>query len=203
MKIIETRKAPNPRRVRIFLAEKGIDMVFEEIDIMQEDHKRESFADINPVQRVPVLALDDGSNISESVAICRYFEEVQPEPALFGSTALEKAIVEMWNRRMEFNLLFHIAQHFRHLNPRMAHLEVPQIAAWGEANRDKALAGMKLLDSQLASNPFVAGARYSIADITALVAIDFLKPAKIEQPSGLTNLKRWHEEVSSRASASA
>lgn len=203
MKIIETRRAPNPRRVRIFLAEKGIDMAFEEIDIMKEEHKQAGFARVNPLRRVPVLKLDDGTNISESVAICRYFEELQPEPALFGTTALEKAVVEMWNRRMEYNLLFHIAQYFRHLNPHMAHLEVPQIPAWGEANKARALEGVKLLDTQLASNAFVAGSKYSIADITAQVAIDFLKPARIERPSGLTHLKRWHEEISSRASATA
>ena len=203
MKIIETRMAPNPRRVRIFLAEKAIDMHYEQISIMEGEHTNEEFTNRNPGQRVPVLVLDDGTNISETVAICRYFEEVQPAPSLFGETAIEKAIIEMWNRRMELGMFFHIAQHFRHLNPNMASLEVPQIKQWGEANGPKALQAMEMLDAQLAGNAFVAGDKYSIADITAMVAIDFLKPAKLEVPEALKNITRWHEEVSARSSAGA
>ena len=203
MKIIETRMAPNPRRVRIFIAEKGIEIPYEQISIMEGAHKSEDFTRSNPGQRVPVLVLDDGTCISETVAICRYFEEVQPEPALFGTGAVERATVEMWNRRMELGMFFHIAQHFRHLNPNMAALEVPQVKEWGEANGPKALEALEILDTQLAANAFVAGPNYSIADITAHVAIDFLKPAKLEVPPHLSNIARWFGEVSSRPSAQA
>ena len=203
MKIIETRMAPNPRRVRIFLAEKAIDMPYEQISIMEGEHQEAEFTNRNPGQRVPLLVLDDGTNISETVAICRYFEEVQPEPNLFGRTPIEKATIEMWNRRMELGMFFHIAQHFRHLNPNMTSLEVPQVKEWGDANGPKAVRGMEMLDAQLADNPYVAGAEYSIADITAMVAIDFLKPAKLEVPQALTNITRWHNEMSARPSADA
>ncbi len=161
------------------------------------------FAAINPMQRVPVLILDDGTTISESVAICRYFEELQPLPALFGQGAVGRATVEMWNRRMEFGLFGAVAHAFRHLNPKMSHLEVPQIAPWGEANKAKVAEMLVLLDGALESRPFIAGADYSIADITALVAVDFMKAARVERPQDLANVARWHAEVSSRASARA
>ncbi len=203
MKIIQTETAPNPRRVRIFLAEKAIVVPFEERSLMQGELKTAEFAALNPMQRVPVLLLDDGTAISESVAICRYFEELQPEPSLFGKGATGRAIVEMWNRRMEHWLWFHVAQVFRHLNPKMAHLEVPQVPAWGEANRPKVYDVLRILDQALFKTQYIAGLSYSIADITALVAIDFMKPAKIERPAGLIHLDRWYEDVSARPSAAA
>lgn len=203
MKIIETNTAPNPRRVRIFLAEKGLSVPFEQRDLMSGELKEARFSVINPLQRVPVLVLDDGTAIAESVAICRYFEEIQPDPPLFGLGPIGRATVEMWQRRAELGLWFHVAQAFRHLHPKMAHLEVPQVAAWGEANKAKAIEMMEILDTQLARNRFVAGDAYSIADITAQVAIDFLRPAKIAMPDGLQGLMRWHEEVSARPSAGA
>lgn len=203
MRIIQTRAAPNPRRVRIFLAEKGIRVPFEELDLMQGELKTPEFTARNPMQRVPVLVLDDGTCLAETVAICRYFEELYPEPALFGRGALGRAQVEMWNRRMELGLLFAVAQVFRHLNPKMAHLEVPQVAAWGEANKPKVMEQLAFLDSHLAGSRFVAGEAYSIADVTALVAIDFMKPAKLAVPEGLGNVARWHREVSARPSALA
>ena len=203
MKIIETNSAPNPRRVRIFLAEKGISVPFEQRNLMSGELKEAPFSAINPLQRVPVLVLDDGTAISESVAICRYFEELQPNPPLFGSGPLQRAMIEMWQRRAELGLLFHVAQAFRHLHPKMSQLEVPQIAAWGETNKDKAIEMMKIFDHQLHQNRFVAGADYSIADITAMVAIDFTKPAKIGMPDDLESLKRWYGEVSARPSAAA
>lgn len=203
MKIIETRAAPNPRRVRVFLAEKGIKVDFQELDLMKGDLKTPEFSAMNPLQRVPILLLDNGSVISETVAICRYFDELQPEPALFGRGALGKAEVEMWQRRMELNLLAPIAHAFRHLHPAMAKLEVPQVPAWGEANKPKVLEMLGLLDTHLAQFRFIAGDDYSIADITALVAIDFMKPARIQRPEGLANLERWYREVSSRPSAKA
>lgn len=203
MKIIETRSAPNPRRVRIFLAEKGIAVPFEEVDLMAGDLKSVAFRQKNPMERVPVLELDDGTCISESVAICRYFEELQPEPALFGRGPIGRAMVEMWNRRLELGLFFHVAQHFRHLHPKMAHLEVPQVAEWGRANKPKALEMLVLLEERLGRSRFVAGDEYSIADITALVGIDFMKPARIERPPGLDHLARWYAEMVARPSATA
>src|SRR5215475_13485767 len=130
MKILQTKTAPNPRRVRIFLAEKGIEVPYAELDILK-GLKTPDFTRLNPFQRVPVLILDDGTPIAETMAICRYFEETQPEPALFGKGAKQRAIVEMWNRRMELGLLASVAQAFRHLHPAAAALEVPQVPAWG------------------------------------------------------------------------
>ena len=203
MRIIETRPAPNPRRVRIFLAEKGINVPFEETEIMARNLRTPDFADINPMQRVPVLLLDDGTAIAESVAICRYFEELHPEPALFGRGAVGRAKVEMWNRRVEQGLFTAVTHVFRHLNPKMSHLEVPQVAPWGEANRPKVQEMLGLVDGVLAGNQFVAGDEYSIVDITALVAIDFMKPARLEWREGHPNVARWHAEVSARPSAAA
>lgn len=158
---------------------------------------------LNPMQRVPVLILDDGTAICETVAICRYFEETQPQPALFGTGATGRALVEMWNRRMELGLFGAVAHAFRHLNPKMSHLEVPQVTAWGEANKDKAMLMLAMLDDALKDSPFIAGEDYSIADITALVAVDFMKPARIEMPPGLENVARWRRSVSARPSAQA
>ena len=202
MKILQTKTAPNPRRVRIFLAEKGIEVPFEELDIVK-GLKTPEFTRLNPFQRVPVLILDDGTPISETMAICRYFDETKPEPELFGTGPLQRAMVEMWNRRMELNLLFCVAQVFRHQHPAMAHLEVPQVGAWGEANRPRVLEILQYLDEELGARRYIAGPDYSVADITALVAIDFMKPAKIQRPEGLKNLARWHGEVSERSSAKA
>jgi glutathione S-transferase len=203
MKILQTRQAPNPRRVRIFLAEKGIEVPYEELDLMKGALKTPEFTELNWFQRVPVLVLDDGTAIAETIAICRYFEEVQPEPALFGKGALGRAKVEMWNRRMELGLFLSVAQAFRHLHPAMAHLEVPQVAAWGEANKPKVLDVLGFLDKELASRPFIAGDAFSVADITALVALDFMKPARIQRPAELKSLERWYQDVSSRPSAKA
>jgi glutathione S-transferase len=203
MKIVESKAAPNPRRVRIFLAEKGIELAFEEVDLMRGGLKTPEFSALNPFQRVPVLVLDDGTAIAETVAICRYFEELQPEPALFGKGALACARVEMWNRRMDLGLLASVAQAFRHLHPAMAKLEVPQVAAWGEANKPRALEILRIMDEELANRRYLAGEQYSIADITALVAIDFMKPARIARPQQLENLARWYAEVAMRPSAKA
>ena len=201
MKILQTRAAPNPRRVRVFLAEKGIEVPYEEVDLMKGALKTPEFTRLNWFQRVPVLILDDGTAIAETIAICRYFEETQPEPTLFGKGAVGRATVEMWNRRMELGLFLSVAQAFRHLHPAMAHLEVPQVAAWGEANKPRALEVLGFLDKELASRPFIAGDAFSVADITALVAVDFMKPARIQRPPELKNLERWYQDVSSRPSA--
>lgn len=203
MKIIETRQAPNPRRVRIFLAEKGIEVPFEEVDLMKGALKTPEMTRLNPMQRVPILVLDDGTAISETMAICRYFEELKPEPALLGHSAIGRANVEMWNRRVELGLLTFVSQAFRHTHPAMAHLEVPQINAWGEANKEKTLDALAMLDRELAGNAFIAGDAYTVADITALVAVDFMRLPRIKIPDELTNLKRWHADVSARPSAKA
>ncbi len=203
LKLYDGGRAPNPRRVRIFLAEKGISIPLVPVDIGAMEQKSPQYTALNPYQRTPALQLEDGTVIAETVAICRYFEELQPEPPLMGVGALDKAIVEMWNRRMELSLFGAVAAVFRHLHPAMAKMEVPQVAEWGQANRPKALAQLEFLDMELAGRPFIAGARFTIADITALCAVDFCKPAKLEIPEALVNLNRWHAEVSARPSAAA
>ena len=203
MKLYDSKMAPNPRRTRIFLAEKGISVPTEQVDMMQMQHKTPEYTAINPFQRMPALVLDDGTVITESIAICRYFEELQPEPPLFGVGAKERALVEMWNRRCEINFLANVAAVFRHLHPAMKELEVPQIPAWAEANKPRVAEFLRVLDGQLAKNEFVAGSRYSVADITALVTVDFMKPSRLQIPEGLSNVQRWHAAVSARPSAKA
>jgi glutathione S-transferase len=203
MKLYDSKMAPNPRRTRIFLAEKGIAVPTEQVDIMSKQHKTPEYAAINPLQRMPVLVLDDGTIITESIAICRYFEALQPEPPLFGTQAKDVALVEMWNRRCEINFFSNVASVFRHLHPAMKELEVPQVAEWGEANKPRVMDFLVLLDRELNSRPFIAGERFSVADITALVAYDFMKPAKLAVPETLANVRRWHADVSARPSAKA
>jgi glutathione S-transferase len=203
MKLFDGGRAPNPRRVRVFLAEKGVTVPLVPVDMGALGHKQEPVSSRNPLQRLPVLELDDGTILTESVAICRYFEELYPEPALFGLGALGRAKVEMWQRRMEFNLLSCVAQAFRHIHPAMKEWEIPQIPEWGEANKTKAVEFLKLLDTELANREFASGDAYSIADITGMIAIDFMKPARIKVPDECANVLRWYSAVSSRPSASA
>lgn len=203
MRLFDGGRVPNARRVRMFLAEKGISVPLVPIDLGKKEHQTDDFVRRNPLRRVPVLELDDGTHLTESVAICRYFEEIHPNPPLFGTGALGKAQVEMWNRRCEFELYLAVQAAFRHCHPGMAGFEVPQIQQWGEVNRPRALAALTLLDAQLAAHPFIAGDTFSIADITAFVSVEFLKPAKIALPDELHHLRRWHEAVSARPSASA
>jgi glutathione S-transferase len=203
MKLYDGGRAPNPRRVRVFLAEKGISVPIEEIDLSSMQHKSAAYTAINPLQRLPALMLDDGTVITESIAICRYFEVLHPAPALFGTGALEQAMVEMWNRRVEQNLLFPVTQAFRHLHPAMKAMEVPQIAQWGETNKTRVLDFLPILDRQLAARRFVAGETYSVADITTQVAVDFMKPARLALPLEHGNIRRWHAEVAARPSAKA
>jgi glutathione S-transferase len=203
MKLYDAGRAPNPRRTRIFLAEKGIAVPSEQVDMMAMQHKTPEYTAINPLQRMPALVLDDGTVITESIAICRYFEALQPEPPLFGVGPKEIALVEMWNRRCELNLMFPVAQVFRHTHPSMKELEVPQVPEWAEANRPRVADFLAILDKQLQSHRFVAGDRYSVADITAQCSVDFMKPSKVPVPEGLDSLQRWHAEVSARPSAKA
>jgi glutathione S-transferase len=146
MKFYDGARAPNPRRVRVFLAEKGISVPTEQVDLGTLAHKSPAYTAVNPLQRVPALVLDDGTVLTESIAICRYFEALQPDPPLFGRAGLEAAVIEMWNRRVELHLYFPVSQVFRHLHPAMKELEVPQVAAWGEANRPRVLEFLSLLN---------------------------------------------------------
>jgi glutathione S-transferase len=203
MKLYDGGRAPNPRRVRVYLAEKGITVPTEQVDIGALEQKSAAFTAVNPLQRVPALVLDDGTIITESIAICRYFEFSHPEPPMFGEGALGQAMVEMWNRRCEQHLLAQVSHVFRHLHPAMKAMEVPQIAEWGEANKTKVLEFLPILDRQLGEHSFVAGDRYSVADITALIAVDFMKPARLAVPPEFGNVLRWHAEVSARPSAAA
>lgn len=203
MKLYDGGRAPNPRRTRIFLAEKGMTVPLEQVGLGAMQQKSPAYAAINPLGRVPALLLDDGTVITESIAICRYFEALQPDPPLFGRGALEIARIEMWNRRVELHLLFPVSHVFRHSHPAMKEMEVPQVPAWAEANKPRILEFITFLDAELKNRPFVAGDAFTVADITGLVAVDFMKPAKLAVPDALGNLKRWHAAVSARPSASA
>lgn len=203
MKLYDGGRAPNPRRVRIFLAEKGIAVPLQQVDLGRREHKTPAYTALNPVQLIPTLVLDDGTAISESIAICRYFEELQPDPPLFGTGPVGRATVEMWQRRIEFGLMGPVAAVFRHGHPFMKELEVPQVPAWGEANKARVGAFLRLLDRQLSESPFVCGPDFSVADISGLVAVDFMRLPKLPVPEGLEHLGRWHAEVSARPSAAA
>jgi glutathione S-transferase len=203
MKLYDGGRAPNPRRLRIFLAEKGIKIPSEQIDLGQLQQRSEAYTAINPMQRVPALVLDDGTVIAESIAICRYFEVLQPDPPLFGRGALEAALVEMWNRRAELHLFLPVASVFQHLHPAMKVMVNPQVTAWGEANRPRVFDFLQFLDGELKDRPYVAGKDYSVADITAMVAVDFMRVSKMTVPEALANVQRWHAAVSARPSAAA
>ena len=203
MKLYDAGRAPNPRRVRVFLAEKGVTVPIVSIDLARLEHKAPAYVAVNPLQRTPALELDDGTVITESIAICRYFEEMHPEPPLFGTGVLERARVEMWQRRLEFGLLGTVAAVFRHLHPAMAEMEVPQVAAWGETNKPRVIEFLRFLDDELADRRFIVGDLFSVADITGLVGLDFMKPAKLSLPDELANVRRWHAELAARPSAQA
>jgi glutathione S-transferase len=203
MKLYSASRAPNPRRVLIFLAEKGLSVPVSEVDLGALEQRSGEFTALNPFQRTPVLALDDGAIICESIAICRYFEELHPEPPLFGVGALERAMVEMWQRRLELGLLVHIANAFRHAHPFMAKMETPQIAELARTSAAKALDAMAIVDRELKDRPFIAGDRFSVADITGLVALDFTKVARIAIPEEFADLRRWRDELAARPSAKA
>jgi len=203
MKLYDGGRAPNPRRVRIFLAEKGITVPTEQVELGKLQQRSDAYTAVNPMQRVPALVLDDGSVIAESIAICRYFEALQPDPPLFGRGALESALIEMWQRRVEFHLFLPVATVFQHLHPAMKIMVDPQVAQWGEANKPRVLDFLRFLDGELANRPFVAGSDYSVADITALAAVDFMRVSKLAVPDDLVHVRRWHEAVSARPSAAA
>ena len=202
MKLYDSKLAPNPRRVRIFLAEKGISVPTEQVDIARAENRQPPFLAKNPMGGVPVLELDDGTYLSESVAICRYFEGLQPDPPLMGVDARDRAFVEMWNRRMELELFAPIAQTFRNTHEFFKG-RIEQVPGWAEVCRRVAEKRMGWLDSELARREFVAGDRYTIADITALAGLDFGRITNIRIAPEQKNLQRWHEKVSARPSARA
>mgnify|MGYP003677260274 FL=1 len=194
---------PNPRRVRIFLAEKGISVPMETVDILKRRNRQPDFLEKNPTGGIPILELDDGTCISESVAICRYFEELHPEPPLFGTGAKQRAIIEMWLRRVELNLMVPIGMVWVHGHPLTAKLirQIPEAAA---QNRVRTAMGYRLLNDQLAENAFIAGDAYSVVDAVALATYDFgAGLVGVPPEDGLTHLARWHAAVSARPSATA
>lgn len=210
MKLYDFSLAPNPRRVRMFLAEKGVEIPSIQVNTREAEQFSEAFKAMNPRCIVPALELDDGTCIVESVAICRYIEETHPTPALFGNDAREKALVEMWNRHAEFDGVGAVGEMIRNGAPMfegrgLAGLPggVPQIPALVERGRQTFDRFLGLLNGHLESNAFLAGSNFSIADITAFIAIEFSQRANYEVASSLTHVKRWHGEIGSRPSAEA
>ena len=198
----EHNPAPNPRRVRIFLAEKSISMPFVHVPMRQGAHKSAEFMVKNSLGQVPVLELDDGSTLSESIAICRYLEELHPAPALFGNDAWQRAQVEMWMRRIEFALMSRIGAVWINTHKYTAHLGT-QYKDYGEASRLRSLKALHWLNDELKGREFLATDTFSMADIVALTTIDFATFIGIETPPELTNLQAWHAGVSARPSAGA
>jgi len=194
--------APNPRRVRIFLVEKGIDLPETPVDLRKREHKSPEHRARNSLGQVPTLELDDGTTISETVAICRYFEETHPEPALFGKTALEKARVDMWVRRIEFVLMTPVGNFWRHAHPFTAAL-LTQFKDFGESNRAAYSNAQRWLDGELDGRSFIAGETYTMADICALSTVDFAAWIGLPVDPELTHLAAWHARVSARPSAAA
>jgi len=203
MKLYNHFQAPNPRRVRIFAAEKGIKLALEEIDILSGKSRTPEFLAKNSSGGVPVLELDDGSYLSESVAICRYLEGLHPEPNLLGRDLREQVEIDRWNRRMELELFAAIGRTFQNTSPIFQGL-FKQFPDYGEAQRAVVNQRLERMDRELDGHQFVAGDRFTIADITALVSIDIGGAlAGIKIAPELTHLRRWHESISSRPSAAA
>lgn len=204
MKLYTSHRAPNPRRVRWVMAEKGIeDVELVEVDIMVGEHKTPEYRTRVGVPHVPALELDDGTTVSESVAICRYLEALHPEPNLFGRDAREQAVIEMWTRRCEFYLANPIMLSVRHSHPALAALEAAQMPQLADYNRVAAEKFMKTLDRRLADHEFLASDRFTIADIVAVVGLDFARLIKYRPPEELTHLARWLEAGRARPAAKA
>lgn len=195
--------APNPRRVRIFLAEKGIKLTTKLLSIPAGEHKHPDFLAINPLGQVPALALDDGEVITESVSICRFLEALNPDPPLFGRGPKGVAEVDMWVRRVELRLMMPVGMVWAHTHPFTARVVKPQYTEYGESNRPRALAAMAEIDAALESRPWLAGKDYSMADIVLLSVVDFAEWIGLKMPEELGNLRSWHERASARPSAAA
>lgn len=194
--------APNPRRVRIFAAEKGIALPTRDLSIPDREHKSEEFLALNPRGQTPALQLDDGTVIAESVAICRYLEVMHPEPPLFGRDPREQALVEMWSRRVEMILMPPVGAVWVHTHPFTARLP-GRNAEWGEANRPRADEAMRFFDTALQGREFIATDEYTVADILLLTTVDFAGFIGIAMSGDLTSLRAWHARVSARPSAAA
>ncbi len=189
--------APNPRRISLFCKVKGIDLPRTEIAMLEGAHKAPEHLAKNPRGQLPFLELDDGRVIAETIAICRYLDELHPEPPLFGSNAFERAETDMWTRRAEFMLGTPVAQVWVHGHPFTARMftQVPEIAA---AGHKAALTGYNWFDAQLVDRRYLAGDRFTIADIALLTLVDFAKFAGVAAPDELANLAGWHERVTAR-----
>ncbi|MDD9879012.1 MAG: glutathione S-transferase family protein [Magnetovibrio sp.] len=209
MKLYDYKMAPNARRVRMFAAEKGIELEMASVDLGQREQLEDGYKAVNPRLAVPALELDDGTVITESIAICRYLDEIQPDPALFGTGAKGKATVEMWHRRMELEGLQPVADAVRNSVNFFAGraiagpVDFEQIPALAERGKQRIDLFYAMLDAHLADNAFIAGEAFSIADIAAVVACDFAKVAKKRIGDETPNLKRWYDAVSARPSAAA
>lgn len=203
----ENLPAPNPRRVRVFLAEKGLEIPLERVPLAEGAHKRPEYLKKNSLGQVPTLELDDGSTISESVSICRYLEALHPKPALFGSAPKEQALIDMWIRRCELRLMAPIGQVWVNVHPYtkrvMEAQGIERFEAFGEANKERSFGAMRWLDKDLDGRPFIAGEAYSMADIVTLCTLDFAKFIDLPIPEECRNLRAWHARVSSRPSARA
>ncbi len=202
MKIYDTKTAPTPRRVRIFLAEKGIDMEYVQVDLTTGENLLPQMREKNPIGKIPILELDDGTCISESDAICLYFETLQPEPPLMGTTALEKATIAMWQRQIEMCLFYQVGMCFQHTTGHFKDRMTP-VPEFGKEAGINARKYLRLLDKHLATNDFMAGKNFSIADITALCAIDFGRVVDIRIADEHHHLQAWYEEMKKRPSVKA
>ena len=193
-------RAPNPRRVQIFMDEKGIDDIeWVDISIMAGDHKKADYIAKTGSPQVPALELDDGTVLVECPTICQYLEAVYPEPNMMGRDPLEEAVIDMWQRRIELRLMVTIAMYFRHTNPHMAALE-DQCPDWGEVNAGRIDDRLSELDRQLQGREWIAADRLTIADITGVVAVDFLRLVKRQIPAEMTALADWHARMKARPS---
>jgi glutathione S-transferase len=198
----EANPAPNPRRVRIFLAEKNLYIPLVHVPMREGAHKSAEFKAKNSLGQVPVLELDDGSTLSESIAICRYLEELHPSPALFGDDPWQRAQVEMWTRRIELALANRVGAVWINTHKFTARLG-PQYQDYGEAMRVRALEVMQWLDREIGAREFICAEQFSMADIVALTTIDFAQFIGIEMPEDAMQLRAWHGRVSARPSAAA
>jgi glutathione S-transferase len=198
----ELMPAPNPRRVRMFLAEKGVEIPIERVPMRERAHKSPEFMAKNSLGQLPALELDDGEVIAESVAICRYLESLHPEPPLFGRDDRDRAIVDMWIRRIEFQLMSPIGQFWRHAHPYTASL-VNQFKDFGESNREQAERAYRWLDGELEGRDWIAGDDFTVADIVAISTVDFGSFIEIDPPADCANVIAWRERVSARPSAAA
>lgn len=207
MKLHVWGRAPNPRRVLIYLREKGLDVPIQDAGAPGEPVLSEVFLSAFPHRRVPLLVLDDGTWIGEAMAICRYFEMLHPEPPLMGRGAKETALIDMWERVAEWEGLHAVSEMFRNSRPDFTDRSLaghaaplPQIPALVERGRLRMALFFEKFEAQLAGNEFVAGDRFSVADITTLCTVDFARVVRLTIPEDCINLKRWHAAVSSRPS---